>query len=140
MFLTEKELRDVFWKNYNYSGRAVRYQFECEIREGAADLVTVEKFQDNYQINAFEFKLNDIKKVMLQAKANQQYVTKSWIVVPEEKTEVINNKYAAYIKEQGIGVITVQDGGRWEMLIKPAYRKDLSMNQAIINLMMQGYN
>ena len=36
MFLTERKLRDVFWENYNYSGRALRYQFECPIREGNA--------------------------------------------------------------------------------------------------------
>ena len=42
MFLTEQELKDTFWKNYNYSGRAIRYQFESSIREGNADLVTVE--------------------------------------------------------------------------------------------------
>lgn len=63
MFLTERKLRDVFWENYNYSGRALRYQFECPIREGNADLITIEKYQGNYQINAFEFKLADIKKL-----------------------------------------------------------------------------
>lgn len=42
MFLSERKLKEVFWKNYNYSKRALRYQFECAIREGNADLVTVE--------------------------------------------------------------------------------------------------
>lgn len=74
MFLTEKELKETFWKNYNYSGRAIKYQFESAVREGSADLVTIEKFQGNYQINAFEFKLSDIKKALLQAKANAAYV------------------------------------------------------------------
>lgn len=136
MFLTEKELKETFWKNYNYSGRAIKYQFECDIREGAADLVTIEKYQDNFQINAFEFKLQDIKKVILQAKANAKYVTKSWIVVPEEKADLIRNKYINHIREQGIGVITVEEGGHWELLVKPKYQKEILINQAIINLMM----
>ena len=138
MFLTEKELKEAFWSNYNYSNRAIKYQFECEIREGAADLVTIEKYQENYQINAFEFKLSDIKKVILQAKANSKFVTKSWIVVPDEKEELIKNKYYGCIKENGIGAITVEAGGRWKMIIKPKYKKELLMNQAIINLMMNG--
>ena len=45
MFLSERELKETFWKNYNYSSRAKRYQFEVPIREGNADLVTVEVFQ-----------------------------------------------------------------------------------------------
>lgn len=57
MFLSEKKLRNTFWENYNYSRRAVRWQFECPIREGNADLITIEKYQGTYQINAFEFKL-----------------------------------------------------------------------------------
>lgn len=136
MFLTEKEIKETFWKNYNYSGRAIKYQFECDIREGAADLVTIEKYQDNFQINAFEFKLQDIKRVILQAKANAKYVNKSFIVIPVEKSELIRNKYLNHIKEQGIGVITVEEGGRWELLIKPKYQKEILINQAIINLMM----
>ena len=94
MFLQEKELKEKFWKSYNGSKRAVRYQFECSIREGNADLVTVERFQDKYQINAFEFKLNDIKKALLQAEGNLPYVNKSWVVVPIEK----NNKTLPNIK------------------------------------------
>lgn len=137
MFLTEKELKQTFWKNYNYSGRAIKYQFECDIREGAADLVTIEKYQDNFQINAFEFKLSDIKKVILQARANAKYVTKSWIVVPEEKAELIRNKYINHIVEQGIGVIIVEEGGHWELLQKAKYKKEIVINQAIINLMMK---
>lgn len=139
MFLTEKELKDTFWKNYNYSGRAIKYQFECDIREGCTDLVTVEKFQDNFQINAFEFKLSDIKKVILQAKANLRYVNKSWIVVPAEKTDLINSRYVPYLKEAGIGVITVEQGGRWNMIVKPQYKKEICVNQAILNLIMNSY-
>ena len=77
MFLSERELKETFWKNYNYSSRAKRYQFEVPIREGNADLVTVEVFQGDVQFNSFEFKLSDIKKVILQAKGNVPYVHKS---------------------------------------------------------------
>lgn len=139
MFLTEKELKETFWKNYNYSGRAIKYQFESAVREGSADLVTIEKFQGNYQINAFEFKLSDIKKALLQAKANAAYVNKSWIVIPEEKSELILNKYTGYLKEYQIGVITVEAGGRWEILCQAYYRKEIQINQALLNLMMKGY-
>lgn len=139
MFLTEKELKTAFWKNYNYSGRAIRYQFECAVREGAADLVTVEKFQGSFQVNAFEFKLNDIKKALLQAKANAEYVNKSWIVIPGEKRELVSNKYMGYLKENRIGAIVVEESGRWEVLYQAFYRKEIRMNQAVVNLMMQGY-
>ncbi|MFQ8899876.1 MAG: hypothetical protein ACLR71_18660 [[Clostridium] scindens] len=98
MFLTEKELKETFWKNYNYSRRAIKYQFECSIRIGNADLITIEKYQDNFQINAFEFKLSDIKKALLQAKANAQYVNKSWIVIPSEKADLIRNRYLNYLE------------------------------------------
>ena len=96
MFLTEKDLRDAFWKNYNYSKRALKYQFECDVRPGAADLVTVEQFQGNYQINAFEFKLSDIKKAILQAKENAKFVNKSWIVIPDEKKEFTTMTITTY--------------------------------------------
>lgn len=139
MFLTEKELKEAFWRNYNYSGRALRYQFECPIREGCADLVTVEKYQDNFQINAFEFKLNDMKKVLRQAKGNAEVVNKSWIVVPEEKAEVVKNRYLAYLKENRIGAITVAESGRWEVLIRAPFQRKIRMNQAAVNLMMRGY-
>lgn len=137
MFLTEKELKNTFWENYNYSGRALRYQFECPIREGGADLVTVEKFQDNYQINSFEFKLSDIKKVIAQAKGNIPYVNKSWIVIPEEKSQILTQKYASYLeKEKYIGVIAVAEGGRWEVIYRPHFQKEIRINQALLNLLM----
>ena len=54
MFLTENELKDKFWKSYNGNNRALRYQFECSIREGKADLLTDEKNLENIQKKAFE--------------------------------------------------------------------------------------
>lgn len=65
MFLTEKELKDKFWENYNYSGRALRYEFESPIREGNADLVTVEIFQDRVQYRKNIELSNRILKLML---------------------------------------------------------------------------
>ena len=138
MFLTEKELKDTFWKNYNYNGRALRYQFELEFRTGCTDLLTLEKFQGHYQLNAFEFKLADIKKVILQAKGNQPYVNRSWIVVPSEKQGLLAGRYRSRLQEEGIGVITVEEGGRWKMVIKPGYQKDIKMNQHIIDFLAGG--
>lgn len=45
MFLQEKELKETFWKSYNRKGRALKWQFECPVREGNADLITIESFQ-----------------------------------------------------------------------------------------------
>ena len=84
-FLYEKDLKEKFWESYNRKGRAIKYEFESPIRDGNADLITIEKYQERYQINSFEFKLDDIKKVMLQAEANLPFVNKSWIVIPIEK-------------------------------------------------------
>ena len=135
MFLSEKKLRNTFWGNYNYSRRAVRWQFECPIREGNADLITIEKYQGTYQINAFEFKLSDIKKALLQAKENTQYVNKSWIVVPEEKRDLIENRYMEYLREHQIGAILVEEEGHWEVL----YRAYYQFHQQVLKLAMKEY-
>lgn len=139
MFLTENELREKFWKSYNGNNRAIKYQFECPIREGNADLVTIEKYQDNFQINAFEFKLSDIKKVIRQAEENALLVNKSWIVVPKDRESVINDRYLATCKEKGIGIMYVEDGGRWSLGCTPRYKKTIPMTQQLVNLMMKGY-
>lgn len=137
MFLTEKDLKETFWKNYNYSGRAIKYQFEMPIRDGCADLITIEKFQENFQVNAFEFKLSDIKKVILQAKGNMPYVNKSWVVIPSEKKDLILQRYKNILdKEKHIGVIVVEAGGQWEMIYRPQFQKEIKLRQEIINLMM----
>lgn len=52
MFLTEKELRNKFWKNHNYSGHASRYEFESPVPEGNGDLITMQIFQENFKIDA----------------------------------------------------------------------------------------
>lgn len=137
MFLTEKELKDKFWENYNYSGRALRYEFESPIREGNADLITIEMYQDKVQFNAFEFKLSDIKKAILQAKQNSKFVHKSWIVIPSEKANLIKDRYSAYLNDlKYVGVIIVEEGGRWEMIHKPVYRKNIELKNEILKLML----
>lgn len=74
MFLYEKDLKETFWKSYNGKGRAKRYQFECPIREGNADLVTVEYHgpTDSYQFNAFEFKREDLKKSVFTGRSESK--------------------------------------------------------------------
>lgn len=137
MFLTEKELKDKFWENYNYSGRALRYEFESPIREGNADLITIEMFQDKVQFNAFEFKLSDIKKAILQAKQNSKFVHKSWIVIPSEKGNLIKDRYITYLNDlKYVGVIIVEEGGRWKMIHKPVYRKNIELKNEILKLML----
>jgi len=139
VFLYEKDLKEMFWKSYNRSKRAVRYQFECDIREGNADLITIEKFQEKYQVNAFEFKLDNIKKVLLQAEANMPFVNKSWIVIPIEKKELILNKYMNYLNEKKyIGVIGVESGGRYSIIYQPKFKQDVLLNQEIIKVCVRG--
>lgn len=138
MFLTERELKEKFWKYYNGKGRALRYEFEAQIRQGNADLVTVEKYQGIYEIDAFEFKLSDIKKAILQAKANSEYVNKSWIVVPEEKVALVQDHYLKYLKEYKLGAISVSEGGRWTVIWRATFQKDIKINPMIIELMMNG--
>lgn len=140
MFLTEKELKEMFWANYNRSGRAKKWQFECPIRDGNVDLLTIEKFQDNWQINAFEFKLNDIKKVLLQAEGNLPYCNKSWIVVPIEKTENIIDRYMNVLQEKKyIGVIGVEAGGRYKIVYQPKFKQEMVFSQTILNVCMNDY-
>ena len=137
MFLTEKELKETFWKSYNNRGRAKRWQFECPIREGNADLMTLEKYQDNWQINAFEFKLTDIKKVILQAEGNLPFCNKSWIVIPEEKKDIILNRYVNQLdKDKYIGVIGVASGGRYSIIYQPKFKQELAFNQTLLNMCM----
>ena len=135
MFLSERELKETFWKKYNYSSRAKRYQFEVPIREGNADLVTIEVFQGDVQFNSFEFKLSDIKKVILQAKGNVPYVHKSWIVIPEEKELLIKDRYLNQLNIlKNVGVITVNESGKWKMIFKPKFNNEIKINQAIFDM------
>lgn len=139
MFIEEKDLRDKFWKYYNGKNRALKYQFECELRNGSVDLVTLEKYQNNYQINAFEFKVNGNKKVIAQAELNTKLVNKSWIVVPVERKETIENRYINVCKEKGIGIIYVEDGGKWSVGLLPRFNNNIMLNQKLLNFLMKGY-
>ena len=100
-------------------------------------MLTVEMYRDKVQFNAFEFKLHDIKKAILQAKENSKYVHKSWIVIPSEKERLIKERYEGYLKEiKYVGVIITEDTGRWKMIFKPAYRANIELNNEILKLML----
>lgn len=110
-FLYEKDLKNKFWEFYRNRKSIVKYQFESDARDGGIDLLTIEKYQNEYQICAFEFKLSDIKKALAQAEANLPFVSKSFIVIPAEKEQLIQDKYLSYLKEKHyIGVIGVEQG------------------------------
>lgn len=118
----------------------MKYQFECQAREGGVDLLTVEDVQGEYQVCAFEFKLSDIKKALAQAEANLPFVNKSFIVVPVEKEELVQNKYLSYLREKRyIGVIGVEQSGRWKMIHQPYAQQTVVINQAILKLILRGY-
>ena len=109
------------------------------MRTGCIDLMTVEIFQGNHQINSFEFKLTDIKKVILQAQANVQYCNKSWIVIPMEKAQLIRDRYQGILKDaKFVGVIGVEEGGRWEVIYRPMFQKEIVLTQQLLNFLMKG--
>ncbi|MFV0527193.1 MAG: hypothetical protein ACK5MN_00500 [Lachnospiraceae bacterium] len=137
MFLNEKMLREAFWKCYNYKKRAIRCFTEVDLTHGRVDLMTLEVYKDNYQINSFEFKIADIKKGILKACANKQFSSKSWLVLPKEKQELINSKYQEDLKRNGIGVLLVADDGRWEAVLKPNYRKIVVLDQKTLNVLSE---
>lgn len=66
---------------------------------------------------------------------NVKFVNKSWIVIPDEKKELVEMKYGNILRNYGIGAITVEEGGRWNMIIRPLYRTEIMLNQTIINLL-----
>ena len=134
MFLYEKDLKEAFWEKYKTRNNIKSYAFEIG-RSGGMDLVTLEYFRDMYEYNSFEFKLENISKAILQAKYNLKYVNKSWIVMPEEKKEVITNKYYMDIKaNKGMGVMLVNESGYYDILIKPMPNEEMLINQEMIRL------
>ncbi len=136
LFLYEKDLKESFFEKYKTRINIKSYSFERG-RFGGMDLVTFELLNNKYEFNAFEFKLSDVKKALLQSKYNLKYVHKSWIVLPEEKRDLIQNKYQEEIKKiSGLGVILVKENGYYDLLIK-AYRKDsdeIILNQELLQL------
>lgn len=136
MFIKEEDLRNAFWDNYKNRSAIIKWQFEMPLRTGNADLFTAEEFQGNIQMNAFEFKLSDIKKAMAQAEANMEFVNRSWIVMPIEKEKVLNDKYKLYLKEKGIGAIVVEDGGKWRFIQLPRIKDEYKGNMAITKMLL----
>ena len=139
MFLYEKDLKESFFEKYKTRINIKSYSFERG-RFGGMDLVTFELLNNKYEFNAFEFKLSDVKKALLQSKYNLKYVHKSWIVLPEEKRDLIQNKYQEEIKRiSGLGVILVKENGYYDLLIK-AYRKDsdeIILNQELLHFAVE---
>ena len=139
MFLYEKDLKQAFWKHYKDRKSVLRYQFECDAREGGIDLLTVEEYGGENEICSFEFKLSKIKVAFAQAEANLPFVSKSFVVIPAEKQELIQNKYQAWLKRKRyIGVIGVEVSGRWKMLYQPFSQRRVVMNQAVLRLIFRG--
>lgn len=136
MFLYEKDLQEAFWEKYKGRPNILSYQFDSG-RRGGMDIVTFETLGERYEFNAFECKLNDIKKGILQCRHNLMYCHKAWLVMPEEKKKVIKDKYAGeIIKTKGLGVILVKETGYYEMFIKtmPKPEAELVLNQELLRL------
>lgn len=146
MFIEEKKLKEAFWSKYKYRSNILRYQFESPIRHGGIDLVTVERVKydrselgESIQVNTFEFKLSDVKKVLAQAEENLAYAHKSWVVMPLEKTKIITDRYMDYLKQKKyIGVLGVELDGRWTIVVQPWTQPDshLTYNQNVVRLML----
>lgn len=49
-FLYEKDLKEKFWESYNRKGRAIKYEFESPIRDGNADLITIENIRNDTKL------------------------------------------------------------------------------------------
>lgn len=138
-FIEEKKLKEAFWEKFRYRKQIIKYQFECPIRHGAIDLLTIDHHGDRISLCAFEFKLDDIKKAIAQAEENLNYAHKSFIVLPDNKESLIKNKYMNYLQaNKNLGVIVVALDGTWKML-KKAYDKndrELTYNQTVFKLML----
>jgi len=138
-FLTEKELRKVFWSFYGKRKSIKSFQFEVGIREGNTDLVTIEEYQDNLQVNSFEFKVRDFQKAFLQAKANLEYVQRSWIVMPISIAKSMSEKFQNQLNEyKEIGVMGVEPGGRYEVIHKVKRENpDVKLHSAILKIALK---
>ena len=72
---------------------------------------------------------------MLQAEGNLPYCNKSWVVIPAEKKELIENRYINYLKEKKyIGVIVVETGGRYTIVYQPKFKQELRFSQTLLNV------
>lgn len=140
-FIEEKTLRDKWWKHYDYRNNILNYQFECNARTGGVDLLTIETVEAPEGLKVifigWEFKLDDIKKAIAQAEANLKFCHKSFIVIPIEKQNVIEDKYLSYLKEKKyIGVVGVELTGKWKIIFQPQIQRDgyVKLNQEILKL------
>lgn len=107
---------------------------------GTSDLITVEQFNGQYQINAFEFTISDIKKVILRAEANLKYVHKSWVVLPIEKKDLIETRYKQEIENHKyIGVIGVDKDGKYTIIHQPLFQVNINLHQELLKLCIEGY-
>ncbi|MBR3345735.1 MAG: hypothetical protein IKG37_01520 [Solobacterium sp.] len=142
-FVEERALRDAFWKKYGNRPNIIAHQFECAARHGGVDLLTVEKVKNRsgkgsiLQIVSFEFKLDDIEKAVSQAVQDLEFSHKAFIVIPDRKVKVIEDKYTDEIRKcRYIGVITVGLDGRWDLPIRCWAKsdKDVKLNQEIMKM------
>lgn len=143
-FVTEEELKQAFKENYVNrqfkAGTIKRYSFEA-MRYGGADLVTVELYKEKYQIRAFEFKLTNWRKALLQANLNYEFANQSFIVIPERQVKNVYDKGETFKNENNIGIIAVDPTTkRWRMLNDsyPHSKKDseIRLSQDIFKLLL----
>lgn len=143
-FIEENKLKEAFWVKFKVRKNIVRFHFECPIRKGCIDLLTIDHFKtldgvDKVSLCAFEFKLEDIKKAIAQAEENLRYAHKCFIVIPSYKKELVINKYLNYLNvNRHIGVICVDLDGRYEIVKKCVDKEDdeIVYNQVIAKMML----
>jgi len=143
-FIEEKKMRDSFWTKYGYRRNILAFQFECQARHGGIDLLTIETVhgrenKQEIQFVSFEFKLDDIQKALAQAQEDLIYCHKSFIVIPEAKTKIIQDRYMDYLKKtKFIGVIGVAMDGKWSIIHQPWTQNNekLIVSQEILKMLI----
>lgn len=77
------------------------------------------------------------KKYEYAAQKEIQQDGKTYKLIPEEKKKLIQDKYTNILNEiKYVGVITVEEGGKWTMIHRPFYRNKVELNQEILKLML----
>lgn len=142
-FVTENELKQAFDEQYVKrqisAGKLLKHSYEA-MRHGGADLVTIEVNQDRFQIRAFEFKLTDWRKALLQAKENLKFAHQSFIVVPVKQVKNINDSGSDFLaKNRNIGIISVDpENNKWKMEKYAISQNDsdITLSQEILSLVV----
>lgn len=141
-FVTEDELKYAFDEYYvqkqKSKGVIVRHSYES-MRYGGADLVTVEKYNDIYQIRSFEFKLKDWRKALDQAKQNLKFSHQSFIVLPSNQVKNALETGSDFLSKYKLGIIGVDpDTHRWKIEKYPLSQKDedIFLSQEIFKLLL----